>query len=70
GAKVIDSAWPSIRFTDDPLASTLRAQADHAVKTGLLEKPDLDGIYDLKALNKILKATGSPEVSDAGLGVK
>ncbi|MFD0147630.1 aliphatic sulfonate ABC transporter substrate-binding protein [Streptomyces sp. NPDC056470] len=70
GAKVIDGAWPSIRFTDDPLASTLRAQADHAVEAGLLEKPDLDGIYDLKALNKILKAAGSPEVSDAGLGVK
>ncbi|MFE5619483.1 aliphatic sulfonate ABC transporter substrate-binding protein [Streptomyces sp. NPDC056524] len=70
GAKVIDGAWPSIRFTDDPLASTLRAQADHAVEAGLLEKPDLDGIYDLKALNKILKAAGSAEVSDAGLGVK
>ncbi|MER7958197.1 aliphatic sulfonate ABC transporter substrate-binding protein [Streptomyces sp. NPDC096030] len=70
GAKVIDGAWPSIRFTDDPLASTLRAQADHAVEAGLLEKPDLDGIYDLKALNKILKAAGSPEVSDAGLGAK
>ncbi|MFF5933160.1 aliphatic sulfonate ABC transporter substrate-binding protein [Streptomyces sp. NPDC012508] len=70
GAKVIDGAWPSIRFTNDPLASTLQAQADHAVEAGLLEKPDLGGIYDLKHLNKILKAAGEPEVPDAGLGVK
>ncbi|MFF5425721.1 MULTISPECIES: aliphatic sulfonate ABC transporter substrate-binding protein [unclassified Streptomyces] len=70
GAKVIDAAWPSIRFTDDPLAATLRAQADHAVKAGLLEQPDLKGIYDLGPLNKVLKAAGKPEVSDAGLGVK
>ncbi|MFV0127157.1 aliphatic sulfonate ABC transporter substrate-binding protein [Streptomyces sp. HMX112] len=70
GDKVIDPAWPSIRFTDDPLAATLQAQADHAVKAGLLEKPDLSGIYDLKPLNKVLKAAGKPEVADAGLGVK
>ncbi|GGV07741.1 lipoprotein [Streptomyces litmocidini] len=70
GAKVIDAAWPSIRFTDDPLAATLQAQADHAVKAGLLEKPELSGIYDLKPLNKVLKAAGQPEVSDAGLGAK
>ncbi|MER7621543.1 aliphatic sulfonate ABC transporter substrate-binding protein [Streptomyces sp. NPDC126503] len=70
GAEVIDAAWPSIRFTDDPLAATLRAQADHAVKAGLLEQPDLTGIYDLRPLNKVLKAAGKPEVSDAGLGVK
>ncbi|GAA3389554.1 aliphatic sulfonate ABC transporter substrate-binding protein [Streptomyces roseoviridis] len=70
GDKVINGAWPSIRFTDDPLAATLQAQADHAVKAGLLEAPDLVGIYDLKPLNKVLKAAGKPEVSDAGLGAK
>ncbi|MER8044755.1 aliphatic sulfonate ABC transporter substrate-binding protein [Streptomyces sp. NPDC094032] len=70
GAKVIDSAWPSIQFIDDPLAATLQAQADHAVKAGLLKQPDLNGIYDLKPLNKVLKAAGKPEVSDAGLGAK
>ncbi|MFF2730969.1 aliphatic sulfonate ABC transporter substrate-binding protein [Streptomyces sp. NPDC058008] len=68
--EVLDPAWESIRITDDPLAATLQAQADHAVEAGLLEKPDLDGIYDLKPLNKILGAEGQPEVSDAGLGVK
>lgn len=69
-ADVIDPAWKSIQFTDDPLAATLDSEAKHAVKAGLLDEPDLAGIYDLKPLNKILKAAGKPEVADAGLGVK
>ncbi|MFE2276883.1 aliphatic sulfonate ABC transporter substrate-binding protein [Streptomyces sp. NPDC059454] len=69
-AEVLDPAWESIRFTDDPLAATLDAQAEHAVKAGLLEQPDLDGIYDLTPLNKVLKAAGDPVVDDAGLGAK
>jgi NitT/TauT family transport system substrate-binding protein len=69
-ADVLDPAWKSIRFTDDPLASTLNTEAEHAVKAGLLEKPDLKGIYDLAPLNKVLKAEGEPAVDDAGLGVK
>lgn len=68
--EVIDPAWKSIQFTDDPLAATLDSEADHAVKAGLLEKPDLKGIYDLKPLGKVLKAAGRPAVDDAGLGVK
>ncbi|MEU0689241.1 aliphatic sulfonate ABC transporter substrate-binding protein [Streptomyces uncialis] len=67
---VLDSAWPSIQFIDDPLASTLKTGADYAVKAGLLEDPNLDGIYDLSTLNKVLKAEGKPAVEDAGLGVK
>ncbi|MEW2574570.1 aliphatic sulfonate ABC transporter substrate-binding protein [Streptomyces sp. NPDC047070] len=69
-AEVIDPAWKSIQFTDDPLASTLDTEAEHAVKAGLLEKPDLNGIYDLAPLNKVLKAEGASAVDDAGLGVK
>ncbi|WCN03911.1 aliphatic sulfonate ABC transporter substrate-binding protein [Streptomyces sp. M92] len=69
-AGVLDPAWESIRLTDDPLAATLGAQADHAVEAGLLDQPDLKGIYDLRLLNKILKAKGEPAVDDAGLGVQ
>ncbi|MET9773621.1 aliphatic sulfonate ABC transporter substrate-binding protein [Streptomyces sp. NPDC006367] len=69
-ADVLDPAWKSIRLTDDPLAATLGAQAEHAVKAGLLKKPDLEGIYDLTLLNKVLAARGEPTVDDAGLGVK
>ncbi|MEU2559993.1 ABC transporter substrate-binding protein [Streptomyces longispororuber] len=67
---IIDPAWKSIQFTNDPLAATLGSEADHAVRAGLLEKPDLKGIYDLKPLNKVLKAAGEPAVDDAGLGVE
>ncbi|MGA5507613.1 aliphatic sulfonate ABC transporter substrate-binding protein [Streptomyces umbrinus] len=69
-ADVLDPAWKSIQFTDDPLASTLNTEADHAVKAGLLKKPKLDGIYDLAPLNKVLTAEGKSTVDDAGLGVK
>lgn len=69
-AEVLDPAWESIRFIDDPLAATLDAQAEHAVKAGLLEQPDLTGIYDLRLLDKVLKAAGEPAVDDAGLGAE
>ncbi|MEV4442874.1 sulfate ABC transporter substrate-binding protein, partial [Streptomyces sp. NPDC049577] len=69
-ADVLDPAWRSLTVTDDPLAATLRAQADHAVRAGLLEKPDLTGIYDLTLLNKVLKAEGKPAVDAARLGTQ
>jgi NitT/TauT family transport system substrate-binding protein len=69
-AGVLDPAWKSIQFTDDPLASTLNTEAQHAVKAGLLDKPLLDGIYDLTLLNKVLKAAGESPVDDAGLGAE
>ncbi|MFI9804441.1 aliphatic sulfonate ABC transporter substrate-binding protein [Streptomyces sp. NPDC052301] len=67
-ADVLDPAWSSIQFTDDPLAATLGTEAAHAVKAGLLDKPDLKGIYDLTLLNKVLKAEGASPVDAAGLG--
>ncbi|MDX2702206.1 aliphatic sulfonate ABC transporter substrate-binding protein [Streptomyces sp. PA03-6a] len=67
-ADVIDPAWESIQVIDDPLASTLQTEADHAVTAGLLEKPSLKGIYDLTILNKILKGEGKTGIDDAGLG--
>jgi sulfonate transport system substrate-binding protein len=67
-ADVLDPAWKSIQVTDDPLASTLNTEAEHAVKAGLLAKPNLNGIYDLTILNKVLKEEGESPVSAAGLG--
>ncbi|MFE1839423.1 aliphatic sulfonate ABC transporter substrate-binding protein [Streptomyces sviceus] len=66
--EVLDPAWKSIQFTNDPLAATLNTEAEHAVKAGLLKKPDLKGIYDLTILNKVLKADGESPVDAAGLG--
>jgi NitT/TauT family transport system substrate-binding protein len=59
---VIAAAFTNLSFTNDPLASSLKTSADHAVAVGLLEKPDLTGIYDLTLLNQVLKAKGEPAV--------
>ncbi|WP_374194265.1 aliphatic sulfonate ABC transporter substrate-binding protein [Streptomyces sp. N35] len=69
-ADILDPAFKNVEFLDDPLASTLRDEAQHAVKAGLLKDPLLDGIYDLRPLNKVLSAAGRPSVDDAGLGAK
>ncbi|MEV5508380.1 aliphatic sulfonate ABC transporter substrate-binding protein [Streptomyces orinoci] len=66
--EVLDPAWRSIQVTDDPLAATLDTEAAHAVAAGLLDKPDLSGIYDLTLLNKVLKSQGRTPVSAAKLG--
>ncbi|MEV0188537.1 aliphatic sulfonate ABC transporter substrate-binding protein [Kitasatospora purpeofusca] len=67
---ILDPAWADIDFLDDPLASTLQTEADNAVTAGLLKKPNLNGIYDLTLLNKVLKEKGQSPVADAGLGAK
>jgi NitT/TauT family transport system substrate-binding protein len=59
-----EAAWPRMTFTVDPVASSLKLSADHAKEIGLLPKDtDIDGIYDLRLLNRLLKAKGRPEVS-------
>ncbi len=62
--EVLDAAFKNITFTNDPIASSLVGSADHAVKVGLLEPVDLNGIYDLKILNEILAAKGRQAVPD------
>jgi NitT/TauT family transport system substrate-binding protein len=65
---VIDRAFTELTITDDPVATSLALSAEHAVTAGLLDKPDLRGIYDLHLLNDVLAANGRPAVADAGLG--
>ncbi|OIJ94227.1 ABC transporter substrate-binding protein [Streptomyces colonosanans] len=66
-AGIIEAAWPSLTFTDDPLAATLGTQAAHATEAGLLDHFVLRGIYDLGPLNRARTAAGRPPVDDAGL---
>jgi len=66
--KVLNSAWSELAVTNDPLASTLQTEAQHAVTAGLLKQPDISGIYDLAPLNQILTAAGQSTVSADGLG--
>jgi NitT/TauT family transport system substrate-binding protein len=55
-AALTAEAWKRITFLDDPVASSLLAGADHAVEIGLLTKVNnLEGLYDLKLLNEVLK---------------
>ncbi|WP_407341482.1 ABC transporter substrate-binding protein [Pengzhenrongella phosphoraccumulans] len=65
---VIARAFTNITFSVDPLATTLDTLLTAGVTAGTTEKASLDGIYDLRLLNKILTADGKPAVSAAGLG--
>ncbi|MBB0246360.1 aliphatic sulfonate ABC transporter substrate-binding protein [Streptomyces alkaliphilus] len=68
--EVLDPAFEHVEFLNDPLAKTLSAGAEHAVAAGLLDEPDLTGIYDLRLLNKVLAEAGEPKITeDAGLGI-
>ena len=61
----LDRAFSNITLTSDPLAETLKTSAEHGVDSGLVERADLTGIYDLTLLREVL----GTDVSDAGLGV-
>ncbi|MBX6354266.1 MAG: ABC transporter substrate-binding protein [Micromonosporaceae bacterium] len=60
--KLIQQAWASLEFTNDPVASSLITGARHAEEIGLLKPTDLTGLYDLSLLNELLKARGEAEV--------
>ena len=65
---VLDGAWRNIEPTVDPIASSLVGSAEHAVAADLIDDPDLNGIYELRPLNEILRERGLEAVSDGGLG--
>jgi len=61
---ILAAAFKQITFTDDPIASSLLTDAKHAVAVGLLTPiSNLQAIYDLGPLNKLLQAAGEPAVS-------
>jgi len=64
----ITRAWGEESVTNDPLASSLQTELDHAVADGLLKNSPIDGIYDLTLLNQALTAAGDPTVSSDSLG--
>jgi NitT/TauT family transport system substrate-binding protein len=63
--EVLDKSYLNLDFTYDPLPQTLLVSADHAFELGFLgsAKPELNGIYDLAALNGVLKEKGLAEVA-------
>jgi NitT/TauT family transport system substrate-binding protein len=61
---ILAASFAQVTFTNDPIASSLITDADHAVSVGLLSPvKNLSGIYDLGPLNKLLAAAGQSQVS-------
>jgi NitT/TauT family transport system substrate-binding protein len=61
---VLAASFAQITFTNDPIASSLETDAQHAVAVGLLSPvKNLPSLYDLGPLNKLLAAAGDPAVS-------
>jgi NitT/TauT family transport system substrate-binding protein len=53
-ADLIAASFKEITFTNDPNQASLKTDADQAVSLGLLKPVNLDGIYNLGPLNKVL----------------
>jgi sulfonate transport system substrate-binding protein len=62
-ADLIAESFKEITFTNDPNAASLKTDADQAVALTLLKPVNLDGIFDLSPLNKVLAAAGESQVS-------
>jgi NitT/TauT family transport system substrate-binding protein len=61
-SSVLPTAFKEITFTNDPDAASLAQDAKEAVAVSLLQPVNLNGIYDLGPLNKLLRAAGEPQV--------
>ncbi len=61
---VLDAAWSRMTVTWDPIRDSLRRSADAAFQLGFLgdARPQLDGIYDLRLLNAVLREKELPEI--------
>ena len=57
------ASFKSISFTDDPIASSLRKDAESAKQLGFIDSTDLGNIYDLKLLNQLLQGEGKPAIT-------
>ncbi|WLQ07032.1 ABC transporter substrate-binding protein [Arthrobacter oryzae] len=67
-ADVIDRSLDNIVFTVDPLAGTYKKLLQDGVDAGTTKQADINGIFDLAALNSVTTETGGNKVSAAGLG--
>ncbi|MHC6592304.1 ABC transporter substrate-binding protein [Arthrobacter sp. C152] len=64
-ADVLDRSLANITFTLDPLAGSYPKLLQDGVDAGTTKKADLNGLFDLRALNDI---TGTSKIPAAGLG--
>ena len=63
-AAVLADAWSRMTITWDPIRESLAQSADAAFRLGFLgdRPPKLDGIYDLRLLNRVLRDKGLPGI--------
>jgi NitT/TauT family transport system substrate-binding protein len=59
---LIAAAFKNQTFTVDPIPASLVKDAKDAYAVGLIDSPNVKGIYDLKILNEILKAKGQAAI--------
>jgi NitT/TauT family transport system substrate-binding protein len=62
-ADLVAKSFAEITFTNNPDAASLKTDASQAVSLGLLDAVNLDGIFNLVPLNKVLAAAGESQVS-------
>lgn len=62
GMDVLSAAWENVDFTYDPLVATMWRTAEHAHELGLLDDPNLEGLWDLEMLERALAARGEEAV--------
>lgn len=65
---VLARALDNVTFTVDPAASTFEQLVENGLTAGTQKKGSIDGLFDLSALNTLLKDAGADTVSSAGLG--
>lgn len=67
-ADVLDRAFSTVEFGPDPLPGALDDLHADAVRIGTTPDAPLEGILDLRLLNRALAERGVAEVPDGGLG--
>lgn len=70
--EAMNRAWGNLKFTLDPVASQLAESVDEAVDAGTLTNVGsrgIQGIYDLRLLNQILKFQKRKTFTTSGLGL-
>ena len=66
---MIDRSLKNIVFTVDPLAGTYKKLLQDGVDAGTTKQADINGIFDLTALNSVLsESPAGKKISAAGLG--
>lgn len=67
-AEVLERSLGNITYTLDPLAGAYPQLLEDGIRAGTTKQADLDGLFDLQALNGITAASGGDRISAAGLG--